>query len=287
MSKDVPLVHKLVHRESKDYILRVMRDAGFKVASLLQISRSTFYITFVRDDGEMNVKIDINAIEQSSMLYWWEKVKNLPIPKPRTIIVPFKDPGKDFQRLKEAARKIGYPIFLRTDHTSGKHYFYKTCYVPSEDELVYHVNELLEFSDMAGIIGLPVNAFVVREYIELDWRFRAFLGLPIAPEYRFLVRDGKVERYFPYWPKSAIKFFRDDGPSNWEMLLEQMYEETKGDIPLLSKYALLVAKAVEGFWSVDFAKARDGTWYLIDMARGEVSWTPEMTKEDRANAEKE
>lgn len=30
----------------------------------------------------------------------------------------------------------------------------------------------------------------------------------------------------------------------------------------------------EGYWSVDFAKGQDGTWYFIDMAEGDQSWHP-------------
>ena len=36
-----------------------------------------------------------------------------------------------------------------------------------------------------------------------------------------------------------------------------------------------VARALSWFWSIDFARTRDGLWWLIDMAAGDQSWHPE------------
>jgi len=88
------------------------------------------------------------------MLYWWELVKDLPVPKPKTVIVKLRDEDvamffdcffaleegrrseecvefrsrvrEILEELKRAAEQVrGYPVFLRSDYTSGKHYSYR------------------------------------------------------------------------------------------------------------------------------------------------------------------
>ena len=47
---------------------------------------------------------------------------------------------------------------------------------------------------------------------------------------------------------------------------------TVSDIEDIKHQLLEVCKVFDDYWSVDFAKSLDGTWYMIDMARGEVSY---------------
>jgi hypothetical protein len=55
-------------------------------------------------------------------------------------IVP---PGDDFagflEELMAAAKEMGEPFFLRTDHTSAKHSWEETCFVKSTSDLMQHV----------------------------------------------------------------------------------------------------------------------------------------------------
>ena len=55
----------------------------------------------------------------------------------------------------------------------------------------------------------------------------------------------------------------------------------KEEIELLTEHAKQVAEKFKGFWSVDFCKAKDGRWILIDMAIGEDSWHPKDCKFSR------
>jgi hypothetical protein len=57
-----------------------------------------------------------------------------------------------------------------------------------------------------------------------------------------------------------------------------MITETEEEVELLSDYAQTIADAVDGYWSVDFCKAKDGRWIFIDMAVGEDSWHPECAE---------
>lgn len=236
-------------------------------------------------------------VKESSMLNWWPKIKDVDVPKPRTEILELSTEElaqlAGYEKLKEptytkvmrSASKIGFPLFMRTDQYSAKHHYENTCYVPEAFVLISHIQMLLQEADNVNMIGLPTKALVFREFLELNYGFKAFLGLPIAKERRYLIRDGKVVRHFPYWPKEAIRFWSVKEPKNWRGILKELNTETAEEVKLLTKYAKKIAVAIEGFWSVDFAQAKNGTWYLIDMGRGEISWTPEDAIEERKRRE--
>ena len=215
------------------------------------------------------------------MNYWYPLIKDLPIPQPRTEIVLHKKydewwslldgvplPVTDIEILKSTGDKIGYPLFLRTDLCSGKHSYASTCYVENKESLGGHVVRLVDDNcskDQA------FTSMVFREFIELDWQFKAFNKLPIAPERRYFIRDGKITGHFPYWPENAIMH---PDKKDWKSLLKEMNIESDHEIEILSQHAKQVSMALPGYWSIDFAKGRDGIWYLIDMAEAIKSWRP-------------
>jgi len=225
-------------------------------------------------------------MNKDSLLYWYPKIKDLPIPQPKTLWVVIdraewvsalygknKIREEKITEIYNTARKIGYPLFLRTDHASGKHEWKDTCYVPSEDQLIPHVFRVIEFNELADILGLPYKALVFREFIELDWKFKAFWGeMPVSRERRYFIKDGKVLCHHPYWVEDAI---RKPSIENWRELLKELNTETTDEIEILTGYAEMVARVLDGYWSVDFAYGKNGKWYLIDMATGEHSWHPE------------
>lgn len=226
------------------------------------------------------------------MLYWFPKIKDIEgIQYPKTEFVKVSwgydyykyiseepIPQDVIERLKITARRIGYPLFMRTDHLSGKHSLAGfISYIENEDMLVKNLYRLLEESACAGLMGLPVEAIVLREYVELDACFKAFGGIPIAKERRYFIKDGKVLCHHPYWEEAAIRFWKSCGikePDNWRKKLAKINKESKKEVKLLTKKAQLVANVMEGFWSIDFAHTKDGRWILIDMAVGEDSWHP-------------
>jgi len=238
---------------------------------------------------------------RNSLLNWFPKIRNLGIPVPETdwVYIPHElgwriveeasiDAFTEFkpylEEIKKKAEKIGYPVFIRTDQASGKHFFEETCLALGEGDLYRCVRKTIEFNLMADILGLPYRAIVIREYLELYWGFKAFPGnLPIAKERRYFIKDGEVLCHHPYWPPEAIaQAHRIDGslrphrlPANWLELLLQVNKETPEEVELLSQFSKRVAEKVEGYWSIDYALSRDGeTWYLIDMADGHQSYHP-------------
>jgi hypothetical protein len=96
--------------------------------------------------------------------------------------------------------------------------------------------------------------------------------MPVNPERRYFINDGKVLCHHPYWIQAAIT---KPSIENWQEVLAEINTETTEEVQLLSGYAELIAKELPGFWSIDFCKAKNGQWYLIDMATGEHSWHPE------------
>lgn len=61
-------------------------------------------------------------------------------------------------------------------------------------------------------------------------------------------------------------------------MLEELNKETIEEIKTLSTYSQRISHVFQGYWSVDYACTRNGTWYLIDMANGYASYHPKCEK---------
>jgi hypothetical protein len=225
-------------------------------------------------------------VNRNSMLLWYPQIKDLPIPQPQTLIlrIPFdvllgwiEGPiPKDHQELITGfAERLGYPVFIRTDVSSGKHLWKDTCFVENKGRLFANIQRLIEDNQCASLSGLFCNALVFRKFIDMDSRFTAFQGLPICPERRYFINNGEITDHFPYWPEQAII---DPSISEWKQELAKANAETADEIELLSGYAKSVSEVMEGEWSVDFCRGRDGKWWMIDLACAEDSWRPDKKK---------
>lgn len=225
---------------------------------------------------------------RNSMEYWYPMVKHLAgeIPMPKTKIILHKDPHDwlnilDGVRLPEAdkkilfdtAKEIGYPLFMRSDLVSGKHNYKKTCYVSNKGQLLVHLYRIIEENYIRDQF---MSSIVLRGYIKLASTFKAFNGLPIAPERRYFVKDGKVLCHHAYWVKNAIRFYSGTRePNDWERSLEMLNVEPGFEIALLTSYAEKLGSVLEGAWSLDFAEAANGGRYFIDCAEAKSSWHPD------------
>lgn len=238
----------------------------------------------------------ISTPDPNSMLVWWPLVKDLAVPMPKTIIVPGRYdelsavldgqmfPVRFAADLRAAADQIGFPLFMRTDLSSGKHQYRDTCYVNDLSLILVNLVNLIEANALADVMGLPFEAIVLREFIPLASRFAAFAdALPIAPERRYFVRDGHVVCHHAYWPEQAIAQACGCGgdpcpalPRYWRETLAELNAESGQEVSLLSDHACLIGNALPGYWSVDFALAADGRWIFIDAARGWRSWHPAL-----------
>lgn len=230
--------------------------------------------------------------DYTRMGYWWPLVFDIDVPKPVTKIIPLTkeasmafvypdsaDP-KAIDALKKAVADVrneaktlfGFPVFMRTDLISGKHDWKNSCFVASENNINRCIVGLAEANSLAEVVP---EAVVLREYIPLESAFTAFFGdMPVAKERRYFVRNGRVQCHHPYWPEDSIVFFKDNEPNNWREKLAELNRETDEEITLLTGYAEKLASVLNDYWSLDFAKGKDGVWYFIDAARGELSWHP-------------
>jgi hypothetical protein len=193
----------------------------------------------------------------------------------------------DWAELGAAAIRIGFPCFVRTDLSSAKHDGPTSYWLNSLDDLQRVC--LVTFEDNASK-GLatgptPLRAMLFRQWLDLDAAFTAFAwnnnsGHPIAREFRvFMGGDAEPCIHF-YWPEDAIdgnKPSRED----WRVLLAEARILTAEEAETLANWAEQAVTAVNATldqpdrWSVDFAQDRDGSWWLIDMARARDSWHPE------------
>jgi hypothetical protein len=229
-------------------------------------------------------------MNKTSMNYWWDKVRHLDVPMPRTEIPVTKDvsdwwslldgddPLTEAEKhaIQDAAINVGgYPVFMRSDLCSGKHSFEKTCFVKNEDALIQQIWALV---DDNCCNDLAMESIVVREYVPPAALFKAFRGLPIAPERRYFVRDGEVVCHHPYWPEDAI---RHPDADDWRRLISVVNGRQQTDeVDVLTGYAERIARALGGDWSIDFMLGLDGIWWFIDVATAMQSWHPPCPKCD-------
>jgi hypothetical protein len=219
---------------------------------------------------------------ENSMLYWFPRIENLGIPIPRTAMIKSRlsyadacdmvDGKKNsrvevlFEQVEEAASSFAFPVFLRGDQSANKHDWNKSCYVVAPARLRSAMVNITEF---AFIVDIGIAGYAIREFLDLDWRFKAFNGMPIAAERRYFVRDGNVECWHPYWPETAIE---RPTSKNWLQELRELQAPRPGEVELLARHAETIGKALGGYWSVDFCRHSNGTWYVTDMARGDDSY---------------
>lgn len=230
--------------------------------------------------------------EKNSLLYWYPKIKDLGIPTPQTETIILKKQHNelmsicdgDFSPIEDQqddiynkARKIGYPLFMRTDEFSAKHSWKNTCYVEKEEDLKSHIANLFEDSFCADMIGLPIRALVFRKYIPMKNLFNAFRGeMPVNPEVRLFIKDGKVICWHWYWIEEAIEQGTNYPlPKDWKQIIETHKKILEGSIIDIITQTIKIAKVFDGYWSVDFCLSKEKEWILIDMALGNVSWHPE------------
>lgn len=233
----------------------------------------------------MNLTSRIDLEDESSLLNWYPKIQGK-IPTPSTFILNLSIeeisslyglldgrtlPKTLEKKIEGMADKMSEPFFLRSDQASGKHEWKNTCFVQDRTKIIRHITRLVEWHAMADMMGVRFNALVFREYLPLQSKFTAFNDMPVAPEWRYFVRDGQpICRHF-YWPDDAIV---NPSIKNWEPVLHNMQWCKPEEDKIIAGYATLFAKNNPGFWSVDFALTRDSGWVMIDAARGELSWHP-------------
>jgi len=229
------------------------------------------------------------SLNRNALSYWFPLIEAAGLPVPRTIIVDMPDEameamwgwfdGKDagdskpfFSALATAADMLGYPCFLRTDHTSAKHCWERSCYLASADVIPQHVSEIVLYSETAGIIGLLWDRWAVREFLPTRplGICPRFGNMPVCREFRFFVEDDNILCWHAYWPMSAL----EQGGLNDPALFMAIHADELcrcDDETELRDLASKAGQAVGGAWSVDILETGRG-WFITDMAEADKSF---------------
>ena len=106
--------------------------------------------------------------DKTRLGYWFPKLKaaGLPVPFTSKPIVTVKqacievidelEPNavlKLVEAIKVEADKIGYPCFLRTDYTSGKHDWKDSCFIASPDNILRCVAGIMYYAECNTMEG--------------------------------------------------------------------------------------------------------------------------------------
>jgi len=225
----------------------------------------------------------------NDITFWYPRLLHLKCPMPKTIIIHTNVDMERFSggeepegideflvEIREAIKKIGLPVFLKTGYTSNKHDWKNSCFISKNStfkDLKKHIFNLVEFSAIATIDRfMPCDFWAVREIIKTKPYFTYFSGeMPITKERRIFVRNGKVECSHSYWPKEIFKGIEKKKFDK----LDKLTEKDKKELFSMAQY---VANIFQGYWSCDFLKGKNGKWYLTDMAIGEKSYHQEHIK---------
>ena len=229
--------------------------------------------------------------QAASMRYWWPKLKRCSVPVPETTVIPIREweeatqftegvPVPDCTEITPVIESHGPPAFIRTDQASNKHKMKTSSKVASSDyETVRdHVCYLIRFNKMAGFTGLPWRDIVVRDWLNLKHKFKAFEHTPVAAEIRLFIYNNTVKDYGFYWPEAALEQHFNhtpELPSEWKTKRDQLEQEALSDVDTVQSLAQTVAEEFSGYWSIDFAQTTNDGWYAIDMAPGIASQKPE------------
>lgn len=226
--------------------------------------------------------------KKSSMCNWFPRLKKLDVRYPETWKVDLEINEEDMNcpaewdtgEVKKTIEKLGLPVFIRTDQSSHKHWMEKASKISemNDKHIDSHIFELINHNALVLFIGrLPFSCLYLREWIDIEHGFKAFLGnMKVGKEVRCFINDNELLNKHYYWIEDAI---RDPNANDWREKLKEIKNKSLKESESEDFMSQLrkVCDEFDGFWSVDFAKTKDG-WHIIDMARGEVSWYPKMDR---------
>lgn len=223
---------------------------------------------------------------KTDLSYWFPIIEAAGIPVPKTKIIKITESatkmiwdlfdGKDngalsdpfFEEVKAAATEMGFPCFLRTDNTSGKHEWKDTCFLPSTEDVPSHVAAIVNFSECADMFGLPWDTWAVREMLPTIpyGTCPRYGGMPVCKEFRFFVKDGKVQCWHPYWPMEALV----QGGWNGQAITynDLVYLRNENELILLAERT---GAALGDAWSIDILDTERG-WFVTDLAEAHKSF---------------
>ncbi len=231
----------------------------------------------------------MSDVNKTCISYWFPRIEAAGLPVPRTDLLCMDgDTAIDFYRVfdgkapgarcvpfcekvAECSDRMGYPCFLRTGLTSGKHNWDNTCHLGSREDILIHVIAIIEYSECVDMMGLPFDVWAVREMLPVQPLAvcRKWANMPVCREFRVFVNDDKVQCMHPYWPSDVL----DQGGAvgvDGSIDIDRLNVASVDDVDLYS-LASSAGEAVGGSWSVDLLTTSRG-WYVTDMAEADRSY---------------
>lgn len=225
----------------------------------------------------------------TALSYWFPKLLAAGLPVPHTTILKMPegvqkgiwsafdgkgddgdDPSAFHAQIDAAAQAFGYPCFLRTDMTSGKHNWKDTCFLPDAASIPQHVFNICEYSECADLIGIRWDTWAVREMLPtIPFGVCPYYGdMPICREFRFFVDGAAFVCGHPYWPKSALI---DGGINPDRFDYAAVSEVPTAKLKEIADIACAAGRALGGAWSIDILETTRG-WFVTDCAESHKSF---------------
>lgn len=181
-------------------------------------------------------------------------------------------------RLAKRAERLGYPVFLRTGHFSGKHDWKRTCFV-TEPNFRPHIRNIVSLGELFG--SFEWNVWVVREFLKTDpiTILPRYGDMPVTPEVRIFANSNQVTHRQFYWPIEALKQGGSETPEAHFQALRDAWPMR--DLREAERYAVECARLCNGStlgkteWSVDSMRGTDFGVVVTDMALGAQSYRTE------------
>jgi|AntDeeMinimDraft_4_1070355.scaffolds.fasta_scaffold01833_5 hypothetical protein len=216
--------------------------------------------------------VDDFHCDENMMHGWWDRLEQLPIPTPETIVFPLSDDRPDFEAMVAAMEERGWNhAFLRSDNFSDKVNPRTGSRIaePTVSE-VRRTFETLQNHQM-NHMEVPLGEYVaMREWIDLDYCTDRTCREWHPTEVRFFIEDGDLDYATP--SVTSLRMVNEARDCTYDYVAEQL----RNDVPPLAKHVQTVAEEfTEYAWHVDFALTTNMEWYCIDMGVNGVYWDNE------------
>ncbi|OWR28677.1 hypothetical protein CDO73_17405 [Saccharibacillus sp. O23] len=176
---------------------------------------------------------------------------------PDSVWLPVAEIDSSFEAVHTAVRPFGEnPIIVKDYVKSRKHEWLEACYIPNAADR-NHVEQVVRlFLERQGDDlneGLVFREFAELEFLEIHERS----GMPLSREMRVFVLDGRPVYVSNYWSAGQ----------------DQEFEQ------VLNGFLEVIASVESRFFTIDFAKRKNGQWIVLELGDGQTAGLPDDTDE--------
>lgn len=176
---------------------------------------------------------------------------------PESVWLPNAELDRSFEVVHESVHRFGErPIIVKDYVKSRKHEWLEACYIPNAADRE-HVEQVVRlFVERQGDDlneGLVFREFVELEFLENHERS----GMPLSREMRVFVLDGRPVYVSNYWSAGQ----------------DQGFEQ------VLNEFLDVIASIESRFFTIDFAKRKNGPWIVLELGDGQTAGLPDDTDE--------